>query len=684
MIPEAVFDVGRVLSTVADEQVTVLPGPPTLYQGILDHPERDRHDLSSLRVAVTGAADIPVELIRRLDREMTFSTIITGYGLTEGGTATATAPGDDVETIATTVGRPRPGFELRVVDGEGRDTDAGQPGEILLRGGSIMSHYLDDPEATAAALSEDGWLKTGDLGQVDRTGCLRIVGRSKDMFIVGGFNAYPAEIEQGLLRHPDISEVAVIGVPDRASRRGGLGLRGRTPGVDRRRAGDHRVVPGADGQLQGPPGGRARRRPATHRDRQGAQGLPPRAYGTGSLRVPGVSGAARHGLPSLSDLRVIELGVWVAAPSAAALLADWGADVIKVEAPGGDPMRNVFASIGIAGDLPNPAFALDNRGKRSIVLDLRDPDDRDHMEELLATADVFLSNLRPDALDTLGLGAEATVARHPRLVYCSISGYGLRGEDRNRPSYDLGAFWARSGLAGQMADESGSPLIARGGVGDHITGLAALSGILAAVLDQRLTGTGRVVEVSLLRTGAYVLGWDLGLQMMLGKVAPAESRRTNQSPLMNPYRTADGRWFFFTGLEADRHIAAVSRALGRPDLLEDERFSSAAAIRKNRSEFIALLDGLISERPLAEWAERFDREGVWWAPAQTPAEVVEDPQLRANDGFVEVDEGALRSVNGPVTFSGVAPRPAVGVPALGQDGDQVLSELAGREPPPAG
>lgn len=383
-----------------------------------------------------------------------------------------------------------------------------------------------------------------------------------------------------------------------------------------------------------------------------------------------------HGLSSLTGLRVVELGVWVAAPSAAALLADWGADVIKVEAPTGDPMRNVFGSIGIGGDLPNPAFALDNRGKRSVVLDLRDAVDRQHLEELLATADVFVSNLRPDALDKLDLEPAATVDRHPRLVYCSVTGYGLRGEDRNRPTYDIGAFWARSGLSSQMADGDGNPLNARGGIGDHITGLAALSGILAAVLEQRLTGSGRVVEVSLLRTGAYVLGWDLGLQMMLGKVAPAESRQHNQSPLMNPYRAADGRWFFFTGLEMDRHIGAVSRALDRPDLLEDERFCSAAAIRRNRSEFIALLDGIISERTLAEWAERFDREGVWWALAQTPAEVVEDPQLLANDGFVEVEGGAVRSVNGPVTFSGVTVRPTVAVPELGEDTDEVLGELA--------
>jgi acyl-CoA synthetase (AMP-forming)/AMP-acid ligase II len=214
MLPQAVFDVDRVLERVAVEQVTVLPGAPTLYQSILDHPDRDRHDLSSLRVAVTGAADIPVELIRRIDHELPFSVIITGYGLTEAGTAAATSPGDDVETIATTVGRPRPGFELRIVDDQDREVPHGDAGEILLRGGSIMSHYLDDPDATEAALSADGWLRTGDLGVLDDDGHLRIVGRSKDMFIVGGFNAYPAEIENALLRHPDIQQAAVIGVPD--------------------------------------------------------------------------------------------------------------------------------------------------------------------------------------------------------------------------------------------------------------------------------------------------------------------------------------------------------------------------------------------------------------------------------------------------------------------------------------
>ena len=214
MYPAPTFDVDRVLRTVAAEAITVLPGAPTIYQSILDHPDRGAHDLSSLRVAVTGAADIPVALIRRIFDELPFEVVVTGYGLTEGGTAAATRPGDDPETIATTVGRARPGFEIRIVDGERRDLPPGEAGEVLIRGGSVMSHYLDDPAATAEALDAEGWLGTGDLGVVDDAGNLRIVGRSKDMFIVGGFNAYPAEIENLLLDHPDLVEAAVIGIPD--------------------------------------------------------------------------------------------------------------------------------------------------------------------------------------------------------------------------------------------------------------------------------------------------------------------------------------------------------------------------------------------------------------------------------------------------------------------------------------
>jgi acyl-CoA synthetase (AMP-forming)/AMP-acid ligase II len=222
MFPHAVFEVRRVLETVETEGITVLPGAPTIYQSILDYPDRARYDLTSLRIAVTGAAEIPVALIRRLRAELPFKTVIAGYGLTEAGTATATSPDDDPETIATTVGHARPTFQLRIVNSAGDDVGVADPGEVLLKGGSVMLHYLDDPEATAAVLSPDGWLRTGDIGVLDEHANLRIVGRAKDMFIVGGFNAYPAEIENLLLRHLDIEQVAVIGIPD--ARLGEVGM----------------------------------------------------------------------------------------------------------------------------------------------------------------------------------------------------------------------------------------------------------------------------------------------------------------------------------------------------------------------------------------------------------------------------------------------------------------------------
>ncbi|WP_084495924.1 FadD3 family acyl-CoA ligase [Nocardia shimofusensis] len=202
ILPLPVFDVDRVLELVAKEKITMLPGPPTLYHSLLEAGRG--HDLSSLRAAVTGAADIPVELIRRVREELPFETIMTGYGLTEAGTATASRPGDTFEQIATTVGTPCDGLEVRIAE----------DGEVLVRGYSVMQGYLDDPEATAAAIDPDGWLHTGDLGELDPEGRLRILGRKKDMFIVGGFNAYPAEIEGFLLEHPAVEQVAVIGVPD--------------------------------------------------------------------------------------------------------------------------------------------------------------------------------------------------------------------------------------------------------------------------------------------------------------------------------------------------------------------------------------------------------------------------------------------------------------------------------------
>ncbi|MBD9725056.1 FadD3 family acyl-CoA ligase [Streptomyces caniscabiei] len=215
MIPQPVFNVETAMANVAAERVSVLPGPPTLHQSLLDHPARDDYDLSALRLVVTGAAVVPLRLVERLRAELRVDTVLTAYGLSEAsGIVTMCRRGDEPSVIASTSGRAVPGTEVRVVDALGSPLPAGAPGEVLVRGFNVMRGYFEDPAETACAVTADGWLRTGDIGVLDEDGNLRITDRLKDMFIVGGFNAYPAEIEQLLGLHPDVADVAVVGVPD--------------------------------------------------------------------------------------------------------------------------------------------------------------------------------------------------------------------------------------------------------------------------------------------------------------------------------------------------------------------------------------------------------------------------------------------------------------------------------------
>ena len=213
--PEQVFDAEAVLQRIARDRISFLPGPPTLFLTMLAHPRLQEFDLSSLRSSVTGAASVPPVLIRRMREELGIANVTTAYGLTEcGGCATVCDPADSVETVASTCGRALPGTEVRCVNEEGHSVPPGQPGEVLLRGYHIMQGYFEDEAATREAIDAEGWLHTGDVGVLDDKGYLRITDRLKDMFIVGGFNCYPAEIERLLADHPDIAQVAVVGVPD--------------------------------------------------------------------------------------------------------------------------------------------------------------------------------------------------------------------------------------------------------------------------------------------------------------------------------------------------------------------------------------------------------------------------------------------------------------------------------------
>lgn len=231
MVPLPTFDVDAAIDVIESERITTIPGPPTLYQTLLNHPRFDRSRVDTLRLAVTGAAVVPVELVVAMGRDLGFETVLTAYGLTEAcGVATACRAGDDPETIATTSGRAFPGVEVRVVDADGAAVPAGEPGEVLVRGYNVMREYFEDPAQSAEAVDADGWLHTGDVGTMDERGYLRITDRTKDMFIVGGFNAYPAEIERLLGTHPAVAQVAVVGVPD--ERMGEVGVAFVVPVAD--------------------------------------------------------------------------------------------------------------------------------------------------------------------------------------------------------------------------------------------------------------------------------------------------------------------------------------------------------------------------------------------------------------------------------------------------------------------
>jgi crotonobetainyl-CoA:carnitine CoA-transferase CaiB-like acyl-CoA transferase len=379
----------------------------------------------------------------------------------------------------------------------------------------------------------------------------------------------------------------------------------------------------------------------------------------------------------LAGIRVVEIGFWVAGPASAGILADWGAEVVKIEPPNGDPFRGVFLSaVGI--DVPfHPPFELDNRGKRSIILALKTEEGRAIARALVARADVFVSNLRPAALAALGLDYEALSAAHPRLVYCSVTGYGLTGPDCGRPAYDIGAFWARGGVAAMLTPPGAEPPVQRGGMGDHTTAIAAASAVCAALVARERTGRGQHVVTSLLRTGMYVVGWDVATQLRFGYVAPPGTRTEAPNPIANSYRAGCGRWFWLIGLEGDRHWPDVCRAIGRPELIESPRTAGIVARRENNREVVDLLEEAFAARPLAEWAEIFARENVWWSPVQDCAEIAADPQVRAAGGVVPFDvaAGLPEQLATPVDFLGTPAEPGRSAPEAGQHTEAILLEL---------
>lgn len=379
----------------------------------------------------------------------------------------------------------------------------------------------------------------------------------------------------------------------------------------------------------------------------------------------------------LEGLKIVEYATYVAAPGAAGIMTDWGADVIKVEPPSGDPIRLFFSSLGVDSDL-NPIFEMDNRGKRGIVLDTTKPDGRDALLKLIDRADIFITNVRPGGLKRAGLDPDTVMQRCPRLIYATLTGYGLEGPDADRPGMDAAAFWARSGLAAMFRPKGGEPVQLRTALGDHVASLAIVSGVLAAVHERNATGKGRLVDASLLRTAHYVGGSDLSIQHTRGRVASNRPRNAVPNPLVNPFRTSDDRWISLLMRQGDGDWPKIARLLGVEHLVKDSRFATSRARRENAAALVPLLDEAFAKLTYEEAATALDGEQMVWAPILSPAEAVSDPQAIAAGCVVKTptrDGGAINAPAAPVRFPGANDGPKGPAPSKGEHTRAVLAEL---------
>ncbi|MFS0896052.1 CaiB/BaiF CoA transferase family protein [Mycolicibacterium litorale] len=378
----------------------------------------------------------------------------------------------------------------------------------------------------------------------------------------------------------------------------------------------------------------------------------------------------------LDGVKVVELGVWVAAPATGGILADWGADVIKVEPPSGDPARTFGRMLGLDDEV-NPPFEMDNRSKRSVVVDLTDENGQRVMHELLSAADVFVTNVRPLALRRLGLDFETVATGNPRLVYGLITGYGTVGPDADRAAYDVAAFWARAGLAHLLTRPGEDPPFQRGGMGDHTVGMTLAAAVCAALVSRATTGAGQLVTTSLYRQGVYTVSFDLNTFLLTGHQIAIGRRESMGNPCMNNYAAGDGRRFWIVGLEGERHWPALCRTVGRQDWLTDDRFATGRSRAVNAHILIAELDAVFATRPLSEWAEVFAAEpDLFWSPINTLEDVVSDDQFHAAGGavFVPDGDGTIPMVATPADFHGTPCAPRAAAPRLGAHTGEVLAD----------
>jgi crotonobetainyl-CoA:carnitine CoA-transferase CaiB-like acyl-CoA transferase len=382
----------------------------------------------------------------------------------------------------------------------------------------------------------------------------------------------------------------------------------------------------------------------------------------------------------LTGVRVLEVANWIAVPSAGAIMADLGADVIKVEPPSGDSMRDVLRKPHLPGeDEPlDCAFQLDNRGKRSIAIALEEPRGQRLVHRLIDRADVLTTNLLPRRQSRYRLCPGDAHALNPRLIYASLTAFGHEGEEADQTGFDHTAFFARGGVSSLLSEPEGPPHPLRPGQGDHMASLNLLAAVLAALRLRDQTGEGQTIETSLLRTSAWFAGSDLAPTLVDRSPPPRSGRADVVNPLANTFRCGDGRWIKLQMGFPKPYWPSFCKALSHPEWEQDPRFATYARRAENREPLRELIEQVFTGAPRAEWGERLNQAGMVWAPVAELHEVVEDPQVRAIGTFAEIEHpraGRFETVDTPFRIVGADVAVRGPAPDVGQHSSEILREL---------